>query len=75
MVLKPSPKYGERFGKQLGCVGLLVVEKTWLMCPDKKRQLGVLAQLQIQVSQDLWESVFRVLAQVMVVKPLPRYGE
>ena len=35
MVLKPSSRYGERFGKQMKCVGLLVVEKTWLMCPDK----------------------------------------
>jgi len=35
MALKPSPKYGERFGKQIGCVALLVVEKTWLMRPDK----------------------------------------
>ena len=40
-----------------------------------KRQLGVLAQLRIQVSQDLWESVFGVLAQGMVVKQLPGYGE
>ena len=25
MALKPSPKYWERFGKQIGCVALLVV--------------------------------------------------
>jgi hypothetical protein len=35
MVVKPSARYGERFGKQMKCVGLLVVERTWLMCPDK----------------------------------------
>ena len=35
MVVKPAPRYGERFGERTGCVGLLVVKKTWLMCPDK----------------------------------------
>ena len=40
-----------------------------------KRQLGVLAQLQVQVRQDPQESVFGLLAQAMVLKPSPRYGE
>jgi hypothetical protein len=31
MVVKPSARYGERFGKRIKCVGLLVVKKTWLM--------------------------------------------
>ena len=35
MVVKPAPRYGERFGKRTECVGSLVVKKTWLMCPDK----------------------------------------
>ena len=35
MVVKPLPRYGERFGKRIKCVGLLVVKKTWLMRPDK----------------------------------------
>ena len=35
MVLKPPPRYGERFGKRMECDSLLVVQKTWLMCPDK----------------------------------------
>ena len=35
MVLKSSPRYGKRYGKQMECVGMLVVKKTWLMCPDK----------------------------------------
>ena len=40
-----------------------------------KRQLGVLAQLQVQVRQDAQKSVFGLLAQAMVLKPSPRYGE
>ena len=40
-----------------------------------KRQLGVLAQLQVQVRQDPQKSVFGLLAQAMVLKPSPRYGE
>jgi hypothetical protein len=35
VVVKAPCKYGERFGKQMKCVGLLVVKKTWLMRPDK----------------------------------------
>ena len=35
IVLKPPARYGERFGKRIKCVALLVVKKTWLMCPDK----------------------------------------
>ena len=35
MVVKPSARYGERFGKRIKCVALLVVKKTWCMCPDK----------------------------------------
>jgi hypothetical protein len=35
MVLKPPPRYGERFGKRMECNGLLVVQKTSLMCPYK----------------------------------------
>ena len=35
MVVKPSDRYVERFGKRIKCVALLVVKKTWLMCPDK----------------------------------------
>ena len=35
MVVKPSPRNGKRYGKQMECVGMLVVKKTWLMCPDK----------------------------------------
>jgi hypothetical protein len=32
MVVKPSLKCGDRFAKRLKWFGLLVVEKTWLMC-------------------------------------------
>ena len=35
MVFKPSARYGERFGNRVKFVALLVVKKTWLMCPDK----------------------------------------
>jgi hypothetical protein len=35
MVVKPSARYGEGFCKGIKSVGLLVVKKTWLMCPDK----------------------------------------
>ena len=35
MVVKQSAKYEKRFGKRIKCVALLVVKKTWLMCPDK----------------------------------------
>jgi len=35
MVVKEPPKYGERFSKSLAYFGLLVVKKTWLMCPCK----------------------------------------
>jgi hypothetical protein len=31
MVLKPSARYGERFGKRMKCVALLVVKKSRLM--------------------------------------------
>ena len=59
MVVKSSAWYGERFGKRIKRVALLVVKKTWLMCPDlTKRQLGVLAQLQVQVRQGPQKSVF-----------------
>ena len=34
-VAKAHPKYGERFAKSLEWFGLLVVKKTWLMCPYK----------------------------------------
>ena len=32
MVFEASFKYGDRFAKRLKWFGLLVVEKTWLMC-------------------------------------------
>ena len=35
MVFKPSYRYEKRFGKRIKCAALLVVKKTWLMCPDK----------------------------------------
>ena len=35
MVVKAPPKYGERFATSLEWFGLLVVKKTWLMCPFK----------------------------------------
>jgi hypothetical protein len=35
MVVKPAPRYGQRFGKRTERVGSLVVKKTWLLCPDK----------------------------------------
>ncbi len=44
-------------------------------CVLTKRQLGVLAQLQVQVRQDPQESAFGLLAQAMVVKPSAEYGE
>ena len=44
------------------------------MCPSKW-QLGVLAQLQVQVCQDPWESVFGVWTQAMVLQAPPKYGE
>ena len=35
MVVKAPPRYGERFATSLEWFGLLVVKKTWLMCPFK----------------------------------------
>ena len=35
MDFKAPSRYVERFAKGLECFGLLVVKKTWLMCPDK----------------------------------------
>ena len=40
-----------------------------------KRQLGVPAQLQVQVRQGPQKSVFGLLAQAMIVKPSARYGK
>jgi hypothetical protein len=74
MVVKPSAKYGKRFGKRIKCVALLVVKKTWLMCPDKATVRCPSATASSN-GLDPQKSVFALLAQAMVVKPSAKYGK
>jgi hypothetical protein len=74
MVVKAPSRYWKRFATWTEWFGWLVVKKTGLMCASKW-QLGVLAQLQVQVRQDPWEAVFGVWTQGIIVKAPSRYGE
>ena len=74
MVVKAPSKYGERFATSLEWFGLLVVKKTWLMCPFKVT-VRCIAHLRAQVGSDSQKSFLGVWTQAMVVKAPPRYGE
>ena len=74
MAVTPPPRYGERFAKQMECFGLLVVKKTWLMCPYKATVRRPSATSSSSALRPM-ESIFGFLAQAVVVKPPPTYGE